>query len=144
MDETKNLLTEEINTLFEKLKTLDAASDEYKKVTDRIETLHKLMMDEVKTDAAHQEHLDRHELERDKHFLDSQSQDDDRRLKEAQYKLQKGIQIATIAVSVGTVIAKIISNHVAHTRGLKFEIDNSIFSKHNGIFFNKLTENFKD
>ena len=138
MDEIKNLLNDEIKTEFQKLRTLKEGSDEKRKEIANLDTLYKLRIEEIKAEHAHQEHLDRHELERDKHFLASQEQDDDRRLKEAQHKSQNLYQWITIGATVVGTAASIISGHVIHRRGLKFEELGSVNSSHNRNFFSRI------
>ena len=138
MDEIKNLLNDEIKTEFQKLSNLQEGSDEKRKAIANLDTLYKLRIEEIKAEHAHLEHLDRHELERDKHFLASQEQDDDRHLKEAQHKSQNLYQWISIGVTVAGTAASLISSHIIHRRGLRFEENGSITSSHNRNFFSRI------
>lgn len=127
MDEIKNLLNEEIKTEFANLGTLKAGSDEKQKEIGNLETLYRLRIEEIKA-----------ELERDKHFLASLTQDDEKRLKEAQHKSQNLYQWINVGVTVVGTAASLISSHVIHRRGLRFEENGSITSSHNRNFFSRI------
>ena len=139
MDEIKTLLEEKLKTMLEKIGTLASGSEERRKAIGEYETLHKQWIELLKVESARKEHVDRHELERDKHFLDSQTQDDDRRLKEAQHKTQKVFQWVTIGVTVvcGTLIP-VVANRNTHIRGLRYEETGSVNASHNRNCFPKL------
>lgn len=138
MDDIRNSLNNAIETEFANIATLPATGDEKKKAIADLEVLYKLRIEEIKAENAHLEHLDRHELERDRHFLETQTQDDERRLKEAQHKSQNLFQWISISVSVIGTAASLISGHVIHRRGLRFEENGSVTSSHNRNFFSRI------
>lgn len=139
MDEIITQLEARLEKDLQKIGTLNDGSEERRRAISDYEVLHKQYIEAVKAKAMQQEQADRHELERDKFYLESQTQDEERRLKEAQYKTQKALQIAGIVVTVicGTAIP-VVSNHVMHRRGLKFEMDGTVSASHNRNCFSKI------
>jgi hypothetical protein len=140
-EEIRTLLEENLKILLQKIKTLPDGSEEKRKVVSDYETLHKQWVELMKVDASNKEHADRHELERDKHYLDCQTQDEDRRLKEAQYKSNTRFQIANILVTVATFAGTILFYKNIHTSGLIFEKTGNVNSNHNRNAFSKMLPN---
>lgn len=141
MDENRTLLEQNIKAVLQKMKALPDGSEEKGKVISEYETLHKQWVELMKVEATNKEHADRHELERDKHFLDCQAQDEDRRLKEAQYKSNNRFQIANILVTVATFTGTILFYKNIHTAGLIFEKTGNVNSNHNRNAFSKMLPN---
>lgn len=141
MDENRTLLEENIKAVLQKMKTLPDGSEEKRKVISEYETLHKQWVDLMKVEAENKEHADRHELERDKHFLECQTQDEERRLKEAQHKSNNRYQVANIIVTVATFAGSLIFYKHIHKEGLIFEKTGNVNSNHNRNAFSKMLPN---
>lgn len=141
MDENRTLLEENIKAVLQKMKTLPDGSEEKRKVISEYEMLHKQWVDLMKVEATNKEHADRHELERDKHFLECQTQDEERRLKEAQHKSNNRYQVANIIVTVATFAGSLIFYKHIHTAGLIFEKTGNVNSNHNRNAFSKMLPN---
>ena len=143
MDDIKRMLDEQIKTEIEGLASLQTGSEEKSKAMHVVTELYKLRLDEMKIKAEHEEHLDRNELERDKHFLESQSRDDERVLKEAQHKSQNLDRWINVGLMTGQLLITIIAYDIWNRRGLKFEEEGTIRSPHTRNLFSKMIPNFK-
>lgn len=143
MDDIKQMLDEQIKTEIEGLASLQTGSEEKSKATHVVTELYKLRLDEMKIKAEREEHLDRNELERDKHFLESQSRDDERVLKEVQYKSQNLDRWINVGLITGQLLITIIAYDIWNRRGLKFEEEGTIRSPHTRNLLSKMIPNFK-
>ena len=143
MDDIKQMLDERIKADFTGLASLEQGSEAKSKATRDVIELYKLRLDEKKIETAHEEHLDRNELERDKHFLESQTRDDERVLKEAQHKSQKLDRWINFGLVTGQLIITILAYDVWNRRGLRFEEEGTIKSPHNRNLLSKMLPSFK-
>lgn len=138
MDEIKNLLNEEIKTEIEELSSLQAGSDAKSKAVNDLQKLYQLRIDEIKAENTRQEQTERHELERDRYFLESQTRDDERVLKEAQHKSQNLDRWISFGLAAGQVLVTIIAYDIWNRRGLKFEETGTVNSPHTRNLLSKM------
>jgi hypothetical protein len=143
MDEIKNLLDEQIKTEIEGLSSLKTGSDEKSKAVTDLTKLYQSRIDEMKAETSLLEHQDRHELERDKHFLEEQTRDDERRLKEAEHKSRNLDRWVNVGLQVGLTVLSIISYDIWNRRGLKFEEEGTITSSHTRNLISRMLPSFK-
>lgn len=143
MDDITQMLDERIKADFTGLTSLEQGSEAKSKATRDVIELYKLRLDEKKIEAAHEEHVDRNELERDKHFLESQTRDDERVLKEAQHKSQKLDRWINFGLVTGQLIITIVAYDIWNRRGLKFEEEGTIRSPHTKNLLSKMLPGFK-
>lgn len=143
MDKIKTLLDEQIKTEIEGLSSLKTGSDEKSKAVTDLTKLYQARIDEMKAETALLEHQDRHELERDKHFLESQTRDDERVLKEAEHKSRNLDRWVNIGLQVGLAVLSIVSYDIWNRRGLKFEETGTITSPHTRNLLSKMLPSFK-
>lgn len=143
MDDIKNLLDEQLKSDIQGLASLDLGSSERSKAVNDVSTLYKLRIDEIEAEAKRQEHADRHELERDKHFLESQTRDDERVLKEAQHKSQNIDRWINFGLAAGQVLIMIVAYDIWNRRGLKFEETGTVNSPHTRNLLSRMLPSFK-
>lgn len=143
MDETKNLLNEEIKAEIQEISSLQAGTDAKSKAVADLQKLYQLRIEEIKAETARQEHQDRNELERDKHFLECQTRDDDRVLKEAQHKQQKREKWLNFGLAVGQAILYIGAYEIWNRRGYKFEEAGTITSQQTRNLLSKIVPSLR-
>lgn len=143
MDEIKTLLDEQIKTEISGLSSLETGSDAKSKAVTDLTKLYQARIDEIKAETALLEHKDRHELERDKHYLESLTRDDDRRLKEAEHKSRSLDRWINVGVAVGTMVISVVSYDIWNRRGLKFEETGSINSPQTRNLISAMLPKFK-
>lgn len=143
MDDIKKMLDDQIKTEIKGLASLQTGSEEKSKATHVLTELYKLRLDEKKIKAAHEEHLDRNELERDKHFLESQTRDDERVLKEAQHKSQNLDKWLNFGLAVGQLTVMVIAYDVWSRRGYKFEEEGTVRSPQMRNLLSKMIPSFR-
>ena len=149
-DTTRDLLQEEIEQLFESLKSLEPGSKEYASAASDLKELYKLKIEEVKVDCEFDEKYNRREMEAEQHVLDGQlkekqidieyeTKERELALKEAQLKEQKLDRYFKVGAEVGLGVATLLFYWVWMNRGLKFEENGTYCSK----TFMGLTKFFK-
>lgn len=143
MDEIKNLLDEQIKTEISGLSSLKTGSDEKSKAVADLTKLYQARIDEKKAETALLEHQDRHELERDKYFLESQTQDEEMRFKRAQYKAQNLDRWVNVGIQVGLTVLSIVSYDIWLRKGLKFEETGTVTSPQTRNLISKMLPSFK-
>lgn len=143
MDEIKNLLDEQIKSEISGLSSLTTGSDEKSKAVNDLTKLYQARIDEIKAETALLEHRDRHELERDKHYLESQLSDEERRLKEAEYKSRNLDRWLGFGIQAGLAVLSIVSYDIWHRRGLKFEETGTITSPQTRNLISSMLPKFK-
>lgn len=143
MDDITQMLDERLKAEIESLGSLQTGSEEKTKAAHVVTELYKLRIDEKKFDAAQKEHNDRHELERDKHFLESQTKDDERVLKEAQHNAQKFDRWLNFGLAVGQIAVMVIAYDVWNRRGYKFEEEGTVRSPQQKNLLSKMIPSFR-
>lgn len=143
MDDITQKLDELIVAEINGVSSLQTGSEEKSKATHVLSELYKLRIDEKKLDAASKEQADRSELERDKHFLESQVKDDERVLKEAQHDAQKLDRWLNFGLAVGQAVIMVIAYDVWNRRGLRFEEEGTIRSPHTRGLLSNMIPKFK-
>lgn len=129
MVEVEKLLTEEMKSLAEELKTLNKGTEEYDKVLAEMSKLSGVSVDVFKAVLAEKEQAARMELERDKHYLAERSQDEKQRLDEAEYKSRKNDRWANFGAQVGTASGWMLIYVLCYIIGLLFEEEGTVRSQ---------------
>ena len=131
MDEIRKMVDEKIKSEIEGLSSLEPGSDAKSKAVGDLSKLYQMRLEEIKTEAAKQDQKDRHELERDKHFLECLVRDDEKDLKLAQHKSQNLDRWLNVGVQVGLTIMSLVAYDIWSKRGFKFEETGTICSPQN-------------
>lgn len=143
MDEIKKKLEAEIKSEISDLSKLKPGSEEKSKAITDLTKLNQSRIDIMKAETALLEHKDRHELERDKHFLECQTRDDDQRLKEAEYKSKNIGQWIMFGGQALMTVTTMIAYNYWFKKGLKFEETGTITSPHNRNLISNMLPKFK-
>ena len=138
MDEITKMVDEQIKTEIKGLSSLEPGSDAKSKAVSDLSKLYQMRLDEAKNEAAEKEQKDRHELERDKHFLECLVRDDEKDLKIAQHKSQKCIEWLKIGVDVALTVASFVAYDAWSKRGFRFEETGTICSPQNRNLLSKM------
>ncbi len=143
MDEIKKKLEDEIKSEISDLSKLKAGSEEKSKAITDLTKLNQSRIDIMKAETTLLEHQDRHELERDKHYLEEQTRDEERRLKEAEHKSRNIGQWIMFGGQIGTTLLTMLAYNYWFKKGLKFEETGTITSPHNRNLISSMLPKFK-
>lgn len=130
MDEIKNLIDEAIVNRLQSISSYDEESKEQSRAMEEVAKLHRLRIEELKVENEHAEKVEQAELERDKYFLESNVKDDERHVKEREFKERHWDRWINVGVIAATSIGSWLFYDALDRRGYRYDAEGIMRQPH--------------